>query len=239
MVKCKQSSHSVCNEIAVFVFFLVQFIVLLPVWKLEGEQKKEDSHILWWCSWCLYICLCVGTVVDALTKDNQCYRIKNIIYTLCRKFTKRIGQLLKNVTHICSKKFKLTSNLYSYSIAKILWDHIHTDQQVMANRLYMVVDKWKKKAVVVDVAIPSDSNIRKKKHKKLEIYQGLKEQLDDMWKLKVKVIPIVTGFLRVVTPKLEERLQQIPGTSDMSVQKTVALGTAKIKWKFFKLPGVW
>ena len=32
----------------------------------------------------------------------------------------------------------------------------------------IVVDKWYKKTVVVDVAIPSDSNIRRKEPKKLE-----------------------------------------------------------------------
>jgi len=36
------------------------------------------------------------------------------------------------------------------------------------------VDKPQKKAVGTDVEIPSDNSIRKKVHKKLENYQGLK-----------------------------------------------------------------
>uniref|UniRef100_A0A8C5DHN0 PiggyBac transposable element-derived protein domain-containing protein n=1 Tax=Gouania willdenowi TaxID=441366 RepID=A0A8C5DHN0_GOUWI len=36
----------------------------------------------------------------------------------------------------------------------------------------VVVDKEQRKAVVVDIAIPSDFNIRKKEHEKLEKYQG-------------------------------------------------------------------
>ena len=44
----------------------------------------------------------------------------------------------------------------------------------------VVVDKQEKKAVMVDVAITSDSNIRKKEHEKLKKYQGLKEELERM-----------------------------------------------------------
>ena len=36
----------------------------------------------------------------------------------------------------------------------------------------VVVDKLDKKEVLMHVAIPSDSNIRKKEHGKLRIYQG-------------------------------------------------------------------
>ena len=51
-----------------------------------------------------------------------------------------------------------------------------TSIPVVANRPdIMAVDRQGKKAIVVDVTIPSDSNIRKKEHEKLEKYQGLKE----------------------------------------------------------------
>ena len=66
----------------------------------------------------------------------------------------------------------------------------------------MVVYKQQRKAVVIDVAIPSDSNIKKKEHEKLEKYQGLREELEEMWKLKVTVVPVVIGALRAVTPRL-------------------------------------
>lgn len=41
--------------------------------------------------------------------------------------------------------------------------------------------------------------------------QVLKEQLEQMWKVKFKVVLMVIGALDTVTPKLEEFLQQIPG----------------------------
>lgn len=50
----------------------------------------------------------------------------------------------------------------------------------------VVVDKKQKIVVVLDVAVPSDSNI--KEYEKLEKYQGLKEELKTMWKVKAKVV---------------------------------------------------
>lgn len=66
----------------------------------------------------------------------------------------------------------------------------------MANQPDIVmVDKQRKKAV----AIPSDSNIMKKDLKKC---RGLGEGLENMWKLKTTVVPMIIGALRGVTPKL-------------------------------------
>ena len=54
----------------------------------------------------------------------------------------------------------------------------------------------------------------------------------------VKVVPVLIGALGAVTPKLEEWLQQIPGTSELSFQKSAVLGTAKIVCRTLKLPGL-
>ena len=77
-------------------------------------------------------------------------------------------------------------------------------------------------------------------NEKLEKYQGLIEELERTWKVKVKVVPVVIGALGAVTPKLEEWLQHIPGTtSELSVQKSAVPGTAKILRRTLKLPGHW
>ncbi|XP_057700706.1 uncharacterized protein LOC130921080 [Corythoichthys intestinalis] len=54
--------------------------------------------------------------------------------------------------------------------AKILWDFwIQTDKMLMANQPNIVImDKQQRTAVVIDVAIANDGNIRKKGHEKLE-----------------------------------------------------------------------
>ncbi|KAK7886240.1 hypothetical protein WMY93_025861 [Mugilogobius chulae] len=126
--------------------------------------------------------------------------------------------------------------------AKILWVfQIQTDRMVMANQPdIVVVDKEQRRPVVVDVAIPSDGNIRRKEHEKLEKYQGLREELEKAWKVKATVVPVVIGALGAMNPKLDEWLQHIPGsTSDISVQKSAVLGTARILRRTLKLPGLW
>ncbi|XP_077138906.1 uncharacterized protein LOC143804564 [Ranitomeya variabilis] len=125
---------------------------------------------------------------------------------------------------------------------KILWDFkIQMDKQVFGYQPdIMIVDKDQKTAMIIDVSVPSDSNIRKKEYEKQEKYQGLKGELNKMWKVKATVILAVLGALRTVTPKLEECLQQIPGaTSELSVQKSAMLGTAKMLRRTLKLPGLW
>ena len=49
------------------------------------------------------------------------------------------------------------------------------------------------------MAIPCDCNIRKKKHVKLEKYQGLKEELEKMWRVMAAVLKIVIRTLGAVT----------------------------------------
>ncbi|KAM3624842.1 uncharacterized protein V6R79_002595 [Siganus canaliculatus] len=72
-------------------------------------------------------------------------------------------------------------------------------------------------------AILSDSNFRKKGQEKLEKFQGLKDELEKMWKEKI------CGALWAETPTLGQRLLQVPRiTSEISLQKSTVLGTAKI-----------
>ncbi|KAF7645372.1 hypothetical protein LDENG_00205860, partial [Lucifuga dentata] len=129
-------------------------------------------------------------------------------------------------------KWETPPKVVENSRAKVLWDFkFQTDKQLLANQpdMVVVVDKEQKRAIVTDVAVPADSNIRKKEHEKIQKYQGLKEELEWTWKVKSKVVPMVIGALRAVTPKLGEWLQEIPGTtSEVSVQKSAVLGTAKI-----------
>ena len=104
---------------------------------------------------------------------------------------------------------------------KILLDfQIQTDKLVMANQPdVVVVDKHQRTAVVVDVAVPRDGNIRQKEHEKLEI-PLLKEELEKMWSMKAAAVSIVIGALGAVTPNLDWWLQQTPTTSEISVLKS-------------------
>ncbi len=126
--------------------------------------------------------------------------------------------------------------------AKILWDfHIQTDKQVMANQPdIVIIDKHKKEATIIDVAIPNDSNIKKKEQEKVEKYQPLREELQRIWKVKSKVVPVVVGALGAVTPVLQKWLKEIPGEhAYRNLQKSALIGTAKILRRTLNLKGHW
>ncbi|KAL3979255.1 annexin A1 [Sarotherodon galilaeus] len=81
-----------------------------------------------------------------------------------------------------------------------------TDKKLANEPDIMVVEKGQKTKVVIDVAIPLNSNVEKKEHDKRE-NRGLEEQLEQMWKVKSKVVPVVTGALGAVTLNVKEWLQ--------------------------------
>lgn len=59
------------------------------------------------------------------------------------------------------------------------------DKAVMTNQTHTVlVDKQRRKVVVIDVLLPSDGNFRKREHEKLEKHKVLREELEKMCKLK-------------------------------------------------------
>ena len=88
----------------------------------------------------------------------------------------------------------------------------------------MVVNIQEKKKIVVVFVKPSDNNIMKKEHEKIEKYQELTVDLGRMWGIKISVVPMMIGTVWVVTPKLGEWLQQIPETtSEISVLKSTIL----------------
>ena len=141
-----------------------------------------------------------------------------------------------------ASRWEVPQRVVENNRAKILWDFpIQTDKHVIANRPdIVIVDKEKKTATVIDVAVPSDCNIRKKEHEKIDKYQGLREEMEKMWKVKVKVVPIVIGALGAVAPTLEKWLEEIPGeTTEVSIQKNAILGTARMLRRTLKLPGLW
>lgn len=55
----------------------------------------------------------------------------------------------------------------------------------------VMVDKEQNTAVRIVFAIPGQEDQEKKECKKIPGYQGLKEQLESMWKVKSKVVLVV------------------------------------------------
>ena len=76
--------------------------------------------------------------------------------------------------------------------------------------------------------------------KKINNYQSLEIELEQLWKVKIMVIPVVVGALGAIADRLPGWLAQIPGTiSKVDLQKSALLGTAQVLRCVLRLPGLW
>ena len=71
---------------------------------------------------------------------------------------------------------------------------------------------------------------------KIEKYQGLGRELQKIWNVKVKIIPLVVGSLGAIPKQFGNRLKQIGITAGtVQVQTTVLLGMARILRDVFEI----
>ena len=75
-----------------------------------------------------------------------------------------------------------------------------------------------------------------KEKDKIEKYQDLGMELQKIWNVKVKIIPLVVGSLGAIPKQFGNRLKQISITAGTAqVQKTVLLGMARILRKLLEI----
>ena len=119
-----------------------------------------------------------------------------------------------------------------------MWDFsIQTDHVIEAWRPdLVVVDKKERSCKIIDFAVPGDSRIEEKEKDKIEKYQDLGRELQKIWNVKVKIIPLVVGSLGAIPKQFGNRLKQIGiAVGTAQVQKTVLLGTARILRKVLEI----
>ena len=88
----------------------------------------------------------------------------------------------------------------------------------------VVVGKKERNCKIIDSAVSGDSRIEEKEKDKIEKYQELGRELEKIWNVKVKIIP-----LGAILKQFGNRLNQIGITAGTAqVQKTVLLETTRI-----------
>ena len=119
-----------------------------------------------------------------------------------------------------------------------MWDFsIQIDRVIAARRPdLLVVDKEERSCKIIDFAVPGDSRIEEKEKDKIGKYQDLGRELQKIWNIKVKIIPIGVGSLGAILKQFGNRLKQIDITAGTAkVQKTVLLGMARILRKVLEI----
>ena len=100
----------------------------------------------------------------------------------------------------------------------------------------VVVDKKERIWKIIDFAVPGDSRIQEKEKNKIEKYQDLGRDLQKLWNVKVKIIPLVVGSLGAIPKQFGNRLKQIGiAVGTAQVENTVLLGTARILRKVLEI----
>jgi hypothetical protein len=121
--------------------------------------------------------------------------------------------------------------VYEEGDVSVLWNQaVHTDREVTANRPDIIIKNQKEKTcTLIDVAIPADKNVVQKEAENKLKYKRLYIQIQRMWNLKYRIIPVKTGATGIVTRSFRKNLKSVPGKHSIdSLQKTAVLGTSHI-----------
>ena len=100
----------------------------------------------------------------------------------------------------------------------------------------VVLDKKERNCKIIDFAVPGDSTNEKKEKDKIEKYQDLGRELQKIWDVKKKIIPLVADCLVAIPKQFGHRLKKIGITvGTTQAQKTVLIGTARIFRKVLEI----
>jgi len=110
------------------------------------------------------------------------------------------------------------------------------NQQVQTGRIIpnnkpdiIICDNEKGTCMLIDVAISGERNVIKKEAKKILKYKDLTMEIQLMWNVKTKVIPVIIGATAAISKSFRQYVSNIPGKYKVNeLQKTAILGTAQI-----------
>jgi hypothetical protein len=86
--------------------------------------------------------------------------------------------------------------------------------------------------MLIDVAISRDRNVIKKEAETVLKYKDLTIELQRMWNVKTRVIPVIIGAIGAISKSFRKYISNIPGNHEVKeVQKTAILGIAHILLK--------
>jgi len=83
--------------------------------------------------------------------------------------------------------------------------------------------------MLIDVAVSGDRNVIKKEAEKILKYKDLTIEIQRIWSVKTKVIPVIIGATGTISKSFRKYVSNVPGNHEVKkLQKTAILGTAHI-----------
>ena len=117
----------------------------------------------------------------------------------------------------------------SKSKVTILWNQqVQTDRTITNNKPDIIIrDNEKGTCVLIDVAISGGRNVIRKEAEIILKYKDLTTEIQRVWNVKTKVIPVIIGATGTVSNTFRKYVSKIPGKHEVKeLQKTAILGTA-------------
>jgi hypothetical protein len=107
---------------------------------------------------------------------------------------------------------------------------VQTDRTIPNNKPDIIIrDNEKRTCMLIDVAISGDRNVIKKGTEKIIKHKDLTIEIQRMWNVKTKVIPVIIGASGTISKSFRKYMSNIPGNHEIKeLQKTAILGTAYI-----------
>jgi len=112
-----------------------------------------------------------------------------------------------------------------------LWNQeVQTDRTIPDNKPDIIIhDNEKVIFMLIDVIISGDRNVTKKEAKKILKYKDLTIEIQRMWNVKTKVMPVIIGATGTISKSFRKYVSNIPGKHEVEeVQETAMLGTVHI-----------
>jgi hypothetical protein len=80
----------------------------------------------------------------------------------------------------------------------VLWNQgVQTDREFLEKRQDITVENKDRICLLIDVTIPSDSNVIQKEAEKVLKYKDLSIEFQRVWNMKYFVIPVITGATEI------------------------------------------
>ena len=108
---------------------------------------------------------------------------------------------------------------------------VQTDRTIHNNKPDIIIrDNEKRTCMLIDVAISGDRNVIKREAEKILKYKDLTIEIQRMWNVKTKEIPvIIIGAAGTISKSFRKYVSNISGNHEVKeLQKTAILGTAHI-----------
>ena len=113
----------------------------------------------------------------------------------------------------------------------ILWNlQAQTDITIPNSKPDIIIrDNEKGTCMLIDVAILGDRNVIKKEDQKTLKYKDLTLEIQRMWKVNTRAIPVIIGATGTISKSFRKYISNIPGNHEVKeLQKTAILGTAHL-----------